>query len=138
MKRLLGGLCCASFILTATATLFGPHAESSAEDRQNVTITRAHVEQSGSEEKIDQKAKAARAASLEIVTMKGCPPCRRLKVVAIRLLADGYDVTIVKMEDDTRGSDRFPSLYYLNKNGKSIRKETGFKTYDHIVQYLRK
>lgn len=82
---------------------------------------------------------ATKAQAIEVVTLKGCWPCFQLKtIVLVRMIAEGYDVTIVDSEDDTRGSVRYPSIYYLDQWGRVIRKDTGFKTYRHITKYLEK
>jgi hypothetical protein len=138
MKRVYGGLCIVAFISTIAACLSGPATIDARENHTSVSVTNSipgDVETKGWRW---WKKETRKAASLEIVVSKNCAPCRRLKVVAIRLLAEGYDVTIIKKKDDERNTKAYPTLYYLNAKGWVIKKETGFKTRDHIVKYLGK
>jgi len=134
MRKLMGVLCYACFVATAASYLVGFQLDVSAEVREVNTNDNAVVEQGGTT--ADEKEEMA--SSLEIVWMDGCAPCRRLKVVATVLIFDGYDIELVNRYDGTRGSTRFPSLYYLDENRNVIRKETGFKTAEHIMEYLSK
>jgi len=61
-----------------------------------------------------------------------------MKVVAIRLVAEGYDVTLVEDKDDTRDSQAYPTLYYLDSEGYAIRTEIGFRPAEHVKKYLDK
>jgi len=134
MKKLYGGLCIAITLLTIAAHLVGFQPDVSAEVREVNTNDNAVVEQDWATDEEEKEM----ASSLEIVWMDGCAPCRRLKVVATVLIFDGYDIELVNRYDGTRGSTRFPSLYYLDENRNVIRKETGFKTAEHIMEYLSK
>ena len=125
MKRLIGGLCFASFILASAACLFGPVPKHPGKDNQNVPSIGPYVEEGGSKEEAGNRAKAQKATSLEVITTDNCKYCRRQKVVTIRLLAEGYDVVTIHSDDDTRGTTSFPTLYYLNDDGTVIRKEGG-------------
>lgn len=133
MKRVMGILCCASFILASAACLIGSEFVNQAKDHQSITVDHSYVEQVGPTVQAQTKA-----ATLEIVVTEHCGPCRRLKVVVIRLIAEGYDIVLVDADQDTRGSSVYPSLYYLDSNGGFLRKETGFKTAAHIKEYLGK
>ena len=135
MKRVIGILCCASFILTSAACLIGSEFINLAKDHQSITVDHSYVEQ---DRPGRQSQAQTKAATLEIVWTEHCGPCRRLKVVAIRLVAEGYDIVLVNADQDTRGSSVYPSLYYLDSNGGFLRKETGFKTAAHIKEHLDK
>ena len=137
-RLLIGGLCCASFISAAAACLLGPNHQCEGQNNQNVPSVGPYVEHGGSEETEGNRAKAQKATSLEVITTDNCKYCRRQKVVTIRLLAEVYDVVTIHSDDDTRGTKKFPTLYYLDSDGKVIRTEVGFKTRDHIVRYLGK
>ena len=135
-RRLYGGLCCACFILTAAGYMVGLQPHVSAEVQQFSPADCSSIEQARTTE--EKRQKVQKAASLEVVWMNGCDPCRRLKVVVRDMKREGYDITLVRKEKDTRGSRRFPSLYYLDSRGGMIRKEVGYQTASHIKQYLRK
>jgi hypothetical protein len=138
MKQLIGGLCCASFILAGAATLFGSNSELQGQDHKNVPVVSTDAEQSGTEETVGERAQAQKATSLEVMTTDNCKYCRRQKVVTVRLLSEGYDVVTIHSDNDTRGTTAYPTLYYLDDDGRVIRKEVGFKTRSHVVKYLGK
>ena len=129
MKHLMGVMCCVAFVISSAAYLAQP-TDAQAKVHKVDTLNRFDTR--------SYQTQGQKAATLEIVWMEGCPPCRRIKIVAIRLVAEGYDVILTNMYDDTRGSSRYPSLYYLDDNGGQLRKEVGFKTADHIKEYLGK
>ena len=133
MKKLIGGLCVAITLAIASYS-FGPAIYNQATSDQGLLGGDSNSWTYWSWGQEDQ----TKAETLEIVWTDGCPPCRRLKVVAVRLVAEGYDVVLTHRTQDTHGSTRFPSLYYLDDKGGVIKSEIGFKTADHIKQYLRK
>lgn len=133
MRRLFGGLCYVAFACTIASYMVGFGTDVQAEVHQISTVDSTSSQQNWTEER-----KAAKAASLEVVTMQGCDPCRRIKIVVAELTAEGYDIVLVPREKDTRGTTKFPTLYYLDFRGGLIRSEIGFKTAEHIKEYLGK
>jgi hypothetical protein len=83
-------------------------------------------------------AEEIEAVSLEVVSMKGCGPCARLKPVLNMLIQDGYDIVIKDISKDTRGTTACPSLYFLDDDGNVVLKAMGFKDADWIKKYLNK
>lgn len=133
MKHIMGVLCCVSFMATIACYMVGWQSDVSTEVREVNTNDHTVVRQDWPAE-----GKVEKAKTLEIVWMDGCAPCRRMKVVAITLIAEGYDIILTNKDYDIRGSVRFPSLYYLDEYGGLIRTEIGFKTPTHIKEYLGK
>lgn len=136
MRKLTGALCCVTFILTIAGYMvgYGPNIQAEVFEIDTTDIEAVEVNRSeGEEEEAKEKS-----TTLEIVWMEGCSPCRRIKIVALVLIAEGYDVILTPKDQDDRGSSKFPSLYYLDDEGNVNRKEVGFKTTDHIKKYLTK
>ena len=136
MKRFYGIMCYAAFILTAATYLVGLGPDVQAEVREVNPTHTTIVEQgwTGAEE----EATVRKASSLEVVWMYNCEPCRRLKEVVKELKKEGYAIRLVNRLQDTRGSTRFPSLYYLGSIGGLVKTEIGYQTATHIKQYLGK
>lgn len=126
MKRLIGVLCCVTFILTCACCLVIG------------SDTTSEVHQTSTDNYNDADQDKTKATSLEIVWMEGCPPCRRLRVVALRLIAEGYDIYFTNVKDDPRGARRTPTLRYYLPRGGMLHEEVGFKTANHIKKYLGK
>lgn len=81
----------------------------------------------------------AKAVTLEAVTMQGCPPCKRLKKETIpTLVTMGYNVVLANRMTDTRGTTKFPTLYYLDAKGNVVLKQIGFQTAEEVIKHLRK
>ncbi len=142
MKKVFGGLCIGSFILAIAACLAGHPNLDKGKNHTSLTIVNPVPEDSRTEktEGFWQGfwGQEQKASSLEVMSTDNCKYCRRMKVVVLRLISEGYDVRIVHSDDDQRGTRVYPTLYYLDSDGWVTRMEEGFRTRDHVVKYLEK
>ena len=123
------GIIYAATLLTIT-TCLAVATHSSTEDCQVRTNPGVLLEQDGTQ---------GQAVVLEAVTMAGCPPCKRLKKETIpTLVAMGYNVVLANRMSDTRGTTRFPTLYYLDAKGNVVLKQIGFRTAAEVIKHLKK
>lgn len=128
MKSLIfGGLCCASFALSALANLAGQSHWVENQNPKDGTVHNLVVGQ-------DQ------ATVLIAVTSKTCNPCKRLKAETLPPLQEqGYRVKDVDYTEwDRTKVDKVPLLVYLNDKDEIVFMEVGFRTVDQVKQRLTK
>ena len=128
---IIGGLCACTFIVSVAANLAIPDTHAKSE---NNSVREA----SSSLTELVFTVTTEKAVSLEVVSMKGCGPCARLKPVLQDMILEGYDIVIKDISKDTRGTTACPSLYFLDCDGNVILKQTGFRTAEQIKKYLNK
>jgi hypothetical protein len=131
-KHIIGGLCIVAFIAAIASNLAVQtlDAKSKSSPKREVRPTTVSV--------VCTTADQDKAVSLEVISMKGCGPCARLKPILKDLILDGYDITIVDISKDTRGTTAAPSLYFLDEDGEVVMKAVGFKEASWIKKYLSK
>ena len=139
LSRLFGGLCCATFCITAVAHLAaeGPGVETKVPAYGPVDHQVAELHQAC----VVKETKTV-ATRLVAVTSPTCPPCQRLKRETLPVLAkEGYTVNSVNFRDwNGPVVERVPTLFYFDRENKLIPTltEVGFRTPDQIKQKLEK
>ena len=87
-KHLIGGLCVIAFFAAITSNLaiqnLNAQRKDSAKRKARPTAMRVVY------------ADAEKAVALEVVSMKNCGPCKRLKPVLNDMIYEGYDIVIKK------------------------------------------